>query len=71
MTQFIALFKPEHFYPVPEGTILKYRGHSRGFGTDQYTVVMDVIGSPPENWDTENNSLYEVGTTLNIPIVRN
>ena len=49
MTKFYAYFKPEHFYPVPTGTILRYAGHSHDFDTKQYTVIMDVIGEPPKD----------------------
>lgn len=71
MTYFIAHFKPEHFYPVPEGTILRYRGHSRNFDTDRYDVYMDVIGSPVDSFkDEKHQFLHAIDTnTVHIPMV--
>lgn len=71
MKYYIAYFKPEHFYPVPEGTILRYRGHQQNYDTKQYEVYMDVIGGPPPDWDKEKNSIiHEIDTNnISIPLI--
>lgn len=71
MTYFIAHFKPEHFYPVPEGTILRYRGHHQNFDTKQYSVYMDVIGAPTDVFkDKEHQFLHAIDTDIiHIPLV--
>lgn len=72
MTAFIAHFKPEHFYPVPEGTILRYRGHSLNYDTKKYDVYMDVIGAPTDYWKDKEHQFHEVDTkTIHIPLVYN
>lgn len=50
MTKCYLYFKPESFYPVAEGTILRYMGHNQNFDTKQYEVVMEVIGEAPKDF---------------------
>lgn len=67
--KFIARFKPTEFWPVPEGTILRYRGHTYNLDTQQYEVWMDVIGCPPKDWDVKGNTILKVDDTIHIPVV--
>lgn len=67
--RFIAYFKPAHFYPVPVGTILRYRGHTYDKDRDQYEVFMDVIGEKPKDFDTQNAAIIRVGETIQIPMI--
>lgn len=46
MTQLIMEFKPEQFWPVPEGTILKYLKASQDPSDGKWTVRCEIIGWP-------------------------
>ena len=49
MTSCFLYFKPEEFYPVPEGTILRYLMHEYDIKKQRYGVVMEVIGECPKD----------------------
>lgn len=70
MPHFIAHIKPKYFSPMPDGTILRYRGHTYEKDRGEYQVWMDVIGRPTEDWDVEGNAITKVGDTIEIPYLR-
>ncbi len=71
MTRFYAYFRPEHFYPVPVGTILRYAGHDYNRDKDQYSVIMDIIGEAPKQDPKLFPEIVFVDTSMiNIPNVK-
>jgi hypothetical protein len=47
-------FKPKDFKSLPEGTILRYLAHDFKIDTQEYTVVMEVLGVPPKGIELPN-----------------
>lgn len=65
MTKCLLYFKPEQFYPVPEGTILRYLAHDYDIRTQQWGVVMEVLGYPAK--DTVIPQIQFVNSSDKIP----